>query len=112
MPDITTATIEADFDDFSGVFEDRTITVFGASTGLTLTAIPYTTAKDAALQLAGLVAPTDLRVMMKTSDVPETIINGVTEITMDALQYVIIGNDADPTRTLTILRLRELGAYP
>lgn len=112
MPDISTSDIETDFDDFSGVFTSATITVFGASTGLSLTAIPYTTAKDGALQIAGLVAPTDKRVMMKSSDIPEAIVRNVTEITMDTVVYVIVGDDTSPETALTILRLREVGGYP
>lgn len=112
MPDISASDIESDFDDFSDVFTAGTITVFGASTGLSIAAIPYTTTKDGVLEMAGLVAPTDRRIMIKTSDIPETITRNVTEITMDSVDYLIVGDDRSPESALTILRLRELGAYP
>lgn len=112
MPDISTSDIEADFTEFSGVFDSPTITVFGASTGLTLATIPYTSSKDAALQIAGLMAPTDKRVMITTSSIPETIENQITLITMGGIDYTIVASDTSPETALTILTLREPGMYP
>lgn len=112
MSDISTSDIESDFDDFSGVFTAGTITAFGDSTGLSITAIPYTKASDGALQIAGLVAPTDKRIMIKSSDIPETIVANVTEITMDGTGYLIVGDDESPDTALTIIRLSQIGGYP
>lgn len=89
------------------------VTAIGATTGLSIDAVPYQQQRDGAMELAGLTQPTDVSYKVKTSTISAyTITPLTTEIVVAGTTYIVTNKSIDPTGALTTISLREIGAYP